>query len=362
MKIIQLIYSLSSGGAERFVVSLSNQLADMGHQVTICMLLSDNEERYIFNRQFVKPNVSVHSLGFSVGFSLSKMSALENYISSENPDVVHCHLNVIPYIFKTAINNKKRIRFIHTLHNVAESASGKKWQRGINHYYYSRNLIIPVTISDKCKDSFEKYYGLKSPNRIDNGCEKPVKTPNYEEVLAEVNALKKNIDTPVFIHVARFHKQKNQAMLIDVFNRLYDEGQDFVLLIIGDGFSKSEGAELKAKACKQIHFLGLRNNVSDFLYCSDAFCLSSIYEGLPISLLEAMACGVLPICTNVGGVPDVIEHGVTGLLSNVSPDEYYKVIRSYFNVKIEKTKLIEQFENHYSIRKCAERYMNIYIQ
>ena len=77
MKIIQLIYSLCSGGAERFVVSLSNQLAEMGHDVTVCMLLSSGNEKYMFNRQFMRPEVHFHSMDFEPGFSLRKVRALE---------------------------------------------------------------------------------------------------------------------------------------------------------------------------------------------------------------------------------------------------------------------------------------------
>ena len=147
MKIIQLLYSLSSGGAERFVVSLSNQLAEMGHDVTVCMLLSSGNDKYIFNRQFMRPDVHFHSMGFEPGFSLRKVRALEQYVLSVNPDVVHCHLNVIPYVFRLSLISRD-IRFVHTLHSVAENASGKDWQRVINRFFYSKGYIVPVLITD----------------------------------------------------------------------------------------------------------------------------------------------------------------------------------------------------------------------
>ena len=108
MKILQLIYSLSSGGAEKFVVDLSNQLAKMGHDVTLCMMLRDDKiDTLTFNKQFLSSSVKFHSMQFVRGFSLGKCRQLEKYIMNENPDVVHCHLNVIPYIYKLAIQNKK---------------------------------------------------------------------------------------------------------------------------------------------------------------------------------------------------------------------------------------------------------------
>lgn len=359
MKIIQLIYSLCSGGAERFVVSLSNQLAEMGHDVTICMLLSDKNTSYIFNCQFMNSHVKFHSMGFMPGFSLKKVTDVEKYILSQQPDVVHCHLNVIPYVFRLALTHSD-IRFIHTLHNVAENASGKKWQKYVNRFFYKNGYITPVTISEKCRQSYMQYYGLPSPVSIDNGCEIPRKSIKFDAVTAEVESYKNNKNTPVFIHVARFHEQKNQKLLIEVFNELDRNEQDFVLLVIGDGFDHGLGAELKGQACGKIHFLGLKNNVADYLYCSDAFCLTSIYEGLPISLLEAMACGVVPICTNVGGVPDVISDGESGYLSGVGLDEYIETIGRYQDNMIPKEIIISEFDKCYSMEYCAQGYLSLY--
>ena len=359
MKIIQLIYSLCSGGAERFVVSLSNQLTEMGHDVTVCMLLSDQNDSYVFNRQFLDSRVKFHSMGYLPGFSLKKVIDVEKYILSQQPDVVHCHLNVIPYVFRIAIAHRD-IRFIHTLHNVAENASGKKWQKFINRFFYKHRYITPITISARCRQSYRDYYGLPSPASIDNGCEVPRKSIRFDEVVSEVKSYKDNPHSPVFIHVARFHEQKNQNLLIDAFNELDRKDEDFVLLVIGDGFDHGPGAELKRRACAKIHFLGLKNNVADYLYCSDAFCLTSIYEGLPISLLEAMACGVVPICTNVGGIPDVIIEGVSGYLSNVGLGEYIDAIRRYRSDMITKDSIVAEFNKSYSMEYCAQCYMHLY--
>ena len=359
MKIIQLIYSLCSGGAERFVVSLSNQLAEMGHDVTVCMLLSSGNDKYIFNRQFMRPDVHFHSMGFEPGFSLRKVRALEQYVLSVNPDVVHCHLNVIPYVFRLSLISRD-IRFVHTLHNVAEKASGKDWQRVINRFFYSKGYIVPVTISEQCQLSYMKFYDLPAPARIDNGCEKPCRSALFETVRSEVSSYKRDNATPVFIHVARYHEQKNQAMLIDAFNELNKKGTDFILLVLGDGFDQGAGAELKAKACEKIHFLGLKDNVADYLLCADAFCLTSTYEGLPISLLEAVACGVVPVCTNVGGIPDVIENGVTGYLCPVNTDAYVACLERFISERLSGTNLKDYFERNFSISSCAMKYLEVY--
>ena len=201
---------------------------------------------------------------------------------------------------------------------------------------------------------------MPSPVSIDNGCEVPRKSIRFDEVVSEVESYKDNPHSPVFIHVARFHEQKNQNLLIDAFNELDRKGEDFVLLVIGDGFDHGPGAELKRRACAKILFLGLKNNVADYLYCSDAFCLTSIYEGLPISLLEAMACGVVPICTNVGGIPDVVSEGRTGYLSELLIADYCRAIELFIKYRLNPEWVVEQFVDNFSMNNCAQRYIQVY--
>lgn len=360
MRIIQLVYSLCSGGAERFVVSLSNCLAEMGHEVEICMLLDDAVEGRVFNKVFLRPEVQFHSMKFSTGFSLTKKRKVESYIKSKQPDVVHCHLNVIPYIYGLAYRNRS-IRFVHTLHSVAENAAGLKYQFGLNKFFYRKQIIQPVTISKKCQDSYVGFYHLDNAPYIDNGCAAVKPSPNYDKVCAEVENLKQGKNIPVFIHVARFDKLKNQDLLIDAFNTLSKEGLEFVLLVIGNGFQTEEALSLRNRACQNIRFLGEKNNVGDYLLNANAFCLTSIFEGLPISLLEALSAGITPICTPVGGIPDVIEEGTTGYLSeDANLSSYLSAIHRFLDCRLDSDVLKRHFENNFSMYACAEKYVEIY--
>jgi glycosyltransferase involved in cell wall biosynthesis len=158
---------------------------------------------------------------------------------------------------------------------------------------------------------------------------------------------------------------KNQKMLINVFNLLRKEGNLVSLLIIGEGFNSTLGKELKSFASENILFFDAVHNIADFFLNADAFCLSSTYEGMPITLIEALACGCTPICTPVGGIKDSIENGVTGFLSKtISETDYYETIISYLNKKddIKKEKLIESYNNQFSIEGCVNKYIELYIK
>ncbi|MPN39759.1 hypothetical protein SDC9_187288 [bioreactor metagenome] len=89
-----------------------------------------------------------------------------------------------------------------------------------------------------------------------------------------------------------------------------------------------------------------------------------MYEGLPISLIEAISCGCTPLCTPAGGIPDIIKHGETGFLSaDFTYESYYSLIREYIDHGkglISRAKLIETFENNFSIEITAQRYLKIF--
>ena len=152
-------------------------------------------------------------------------------------------------------------------------------------------------------------------------------------------------------------------MLISVFNKLRYEGFNVILLIIGDGFEKA--TDLKALALDHIHFLGLKSNVNDYLYASDAFCLSSVWEGMPISLIEAFACECIPVCTPVGGIVNTIEHGVTVFLSqSVSEKDYLEIIKQFIKLRksINKELLSSFYLENLRIEQCAANYMKLYCE
>ena len=363
MKIIQIIYSLCSGGAEKFVVDLSNQLATMGHEVTLCMLLDDTtDERLTFNKQFLNNAVNFHSMKFEPGFSICKVNKVEKYIRAESPDIVHCHLNVIPYVYGLSIFNHN-IKVFHTLHSVAEKASGIKIQRLINRFFYKYNTIQPIFISRLCLQSFLHFYKLNNAFLIDNGRAMISASSYYQQVKQEVESYKRTPNSIVFIHVARYNILKNQALLINAFNYLAKERCDFILLIVGNGYDCLKGKELQQLACDKIFFLGEKNNVNDYLLCSDAFCLTSKYEGLPISLLEALSCGITPICTAVGGIPDVITDGINGYLSErENIESYCNAIKRFLTKPLSRNELIDYYKANYSMEVCAQKYEKLYKQ
>ena len=163
--------------------------------------------------------------------------------------------------------------------------------------------------------------------------------------------------------IARFNPVKNQNLLIDAFNQLIEEGYNIDLVIIGNGFDTDGGMMLQSKANKRAHFIGTRKNVADYMLNTDIFCLSSDYEGMPITLLEASLAGVPAVSTPVCGAVDLIQDGINGFLSRSHSLEDYKAavikaIENFDGIKANAMKMKDS--SPYTIVECAKKYLDYF--
>lgn len=361
MKILHLIYELVPGGAERFVIDLTNELSK-DCEVSLYTLRDDTMGNSGFYVPEINERIKYVNLKIKPGFNPLLLLTFYKILRSEKPDIVHCHLNLVNYFFLLSVLFKNRIRFFYTIHNSAETEVETELEKAVMRFFFKHRYFVPVAISDETKASYQLFYRLNDLPVIYNGRKFNGKTPGYESVVNEISELKPTSRTKVFCHVSRYdEKQKNHKMLVSVFNRLSAENFDVVLLIIGEGFERA--SELKKLANKNIHFIGIRSNVTDYLYASDAFCLSSNFEGMPISLIEAFACGCPSICTPVGGIVNSVKHGETGFLSkSLSEDDYLEAVKQFIisYESIDKERLIRFYHENFSIEQCKTSYMNLY--
>jgi len=362
MKILQLVYSLGPGGAERFVVDLSNELAHQANDVTLCVLRDDQQGNSGFYRGDLSDKLNYINLKIPEGLKFNNILIINRLIKNLNPDVIHSHLNLVNYVFPLTLIHPK-IRFFHTIHSIPHSEVKSSVEYWIRRYFYSTFRMKAITISKEVSLSFLSYYKFASYHEIYNGRALPKPTPAFSDVKNDIQKFRDNGST-IFLHIGTCNTAKNQRMLIGAFNKILSNGDHAMLMIIGSGFDSEEGRNLKKLACDKIIFLGEKHNVSDYLLNADAFCLSSVREGMPISIIEAFACGCTPICTPIGGLINTIKNGVTGYLSkSVSEDDYYVAIRDYLENKnkIKKADLIQYYNNYFSIEECAKKYLSSYM-
>lgn len=368
MRILQLIPSLIDGGAERFVVDLCNELV-LTDEVYLCSFFPINQNEAFFKEE-LSHEVKIMSLHKKLGFDSSVFMSLRKLINKIDPHIVHTHLNTLNYLLPLTLIPGQRFRVIHTVHNDASKEVNTNAERKIRHWFYRNKKARPVTISKESDNSFKKVYPQVGSTMIYNGTRMPKKSSQFESVESFIKEAKKNSETKVFVHIGRVTPQKNHTMLVAAFQKLLDTDANALLIMIGgerDTPASQTIVQLLKNACNEnILWVGGNQPATDYLKLADFFCLSSIYEGMPISLIEAFACQSLPVCTPVGGIPEMI--GDLGVLSeDVDTDSYYQSLKKVYELdktELEKRtqSLLALFNDQYSIKYCAENYRKLYVQ
>lgn len=358
MRILECIHSLQPGGAERFVVELSNELSKQ-HEVILLTLKNRDNKNENFYLGDLSHRVTFKSLGFNDGFHLSYLFRVYKTIKEFKPDIVHVHC-ISQYLILCFLFYSK-CKYVQTLHNKAEY--GLKRTKPMTQFLLKKKILKMVTISDINRKSFRDYLHLDCDALIYNGRSKPNITPLFHETQQYINSIKTDQNDIILLTIARCHKQKNLQLLIQAVNKLVEINTPIKLLIIGDGYNSELGDYWKSISCDSIFFLGPRNNIADYLSLSDGFCLASIYEGMPITLIEALACKCIPLSTPVSGMLDIIQDGKNGFISkSFELEDYIDLILRFINNRnnINKEDLYSTFEEKFSITKCATKYLNVF--
>ncbi len=358
MKIVHILPDLYIGGGQKFTIDLCNELAQNPQNEVYLLSINKVDENSIMKKK-IDPKVNFLSTEKEIGFSIGTMLKVYKILKKIKPDVVHSHLRGLAYASISLILLK--IPNVHTVHNVASKEVGAKVRKYYNFLYKFFNSR-PVSISTLVLETVKKEYGSNQNELIFNGTKALEKTDQFEITKEYIEKLKKTKDTRVFVNIARISEQKNQVMLVQAFEELIEQGEDVLLLIIGNGDKEYHDKckrELKSK--EFIIFEGAKSNIADYMICCDALCLSSLYEGLPIVILEAFSCGKPTITTPAGGVVDVVIENKTGYISDgFSKDKYVKTVKRFITSPQLKENIKEIFKNEYDIKITADRYLSLY--
>lgn len=312
MKIVEVIPQLEQGGAERFVVDLCNALAER-NDVTLIVLHS--LEKYGLFRKELSEKVRLIGMNKKMGFDAKLLFSLARTIRRIRPDVVHTHMKGLDYTLLLFLFSR-RTKFIHTVHNDAEKEVFATLSRIVRKIGFRSGRVLPVTISEESQRSFTDFYHLPSA-MIYNG--RPAYPRPSDEAIAAVKAeiagLRRNASGTVIVNIARLSPQKNQTVLACAVDALNRQGHPIDLFIAGDTRDTAAANAVKAVGSPYCHLLGTKLNPRDYMLAADAFCLSSVYEGMPITLIECFSVGTIPVCTPAGGIVNMIRNGENGILA-----------------------------------------------
>jgi glycosyltransferase involved in cell wall biosynthesis len=353
IKILQIIPTLGLGGAEIIVEHLSLALIEQGFDVSVVSLYKEHSP---ITERLEAYGIPIFYLNKKKGLDLKIFFRLYKLFKKEKPDVVHTHLYSTTYATPVSIITGVPTR-IHTIHSIAKKEVG--WlKRKVNKFFYKFCSLIPVAISPAVQESVISEYGLltKKIPLIYNGVD-------IKKCIPKKSYIGNKIQT--IIHIGSFKEAKNHLGLLESFKIVHDHAPNTLLKLIGIG-DLENSIEEKVKELDlemDVEFLGLKSNVYPYLSESDIFVLPSIWEGMPISLIEAMATGLPIVATAVGGVPDMIENKVTGILVSTDNEQIARALLLLINDCNLREKLgiaARNVSKVFSSKEMASNYAKLY--
>lgn len=385
LRIMLIISNLQIGGAQEVVRTLSEYFPEKGHQTVVCTF-EDGPLRKEIERSGIPVEIlparkhSIISLPSFIMDMLHIRKAIASKIDKYQINIVQTQLLRGLDFLVLSLRPRKKLLVFWTFHNALfvlrhEHLPRFRWLLGFKRWAHSqlyrwtaRWVNGLIVVSDDVKKALQEYVGPLDgkisviPNSVD--------IRRYSQAV-DRNRIRSDLglsaEHQVFAIVATFKKQKGHKYLLEATASLIQEHPNIRLLLIGDGELRNEleNQVHDLELSRNVMFLGLRTDVPKLLAASDYYILPSLWEGLPVSLVEAMACGLPIIATRVSGTKDVMLHQQTGLL--VSPGDAKELGEAILYLLSHPDQAIQmgyaarkRVAENFSAEQQAESYLSIY--
>lgn len=392
MKILLVIPNLKKGGAERLVLDILKQLLlDKNFEAQLVIFRDEIEYQVEDIREFIQIIPSSVALSFKRKPVL-RINELQTFIEQFMPDVIHTHLFEAEIVSRFCNYSKARW-FTHVHDNMPQlknlsfkllankQAVTNYFEKKILFKNYFRNggthfIAISSHTEAYIKSVQSKYPVTLLHNAIDvkrfqntNEFKQPITnsddsqtTPNFQPLTHNASLLNPQPSTLNLINIGSFVSKKNQNFLLDIIFELKARNFNVNCIFLGDGPTKKE-VEMRAmdlNIINQCNFLGNVEQVEEYLWKSDVYVHTAIYEPLGLVLIEAMAAG-LPIVTLDGhGNRDLMENGKNGFILKEQDPKMFatKIIEVYRNQEIKEFNI--RFARQYDIGNYTYKLLSIY--
>jgi glycosyltransferase involved in cell wall biosynthesis len=364
ISVLYLITELNVGGAEKVVANLATQLSKRGHNVLVACLFDPGP----IADEIIAAGVPVVNLGMRGKGDLRVVFRLLRLLRIEGIQVLHSHLfhaNLLAPIVGRIANIPI---IIATRHSADIYGRRREWVSS----WVRRLCDAVVAVSEEVRDEELRSSHLP-PSKM-------IVIPNGVEIQAHAQLDRTNIvalrgelgippNVPLIGTVASFKDYKGHTYLIDATVRILEQFPNAKVLFVGDGPLRTQ-LENKVEVLDltdAIVFTGIRRDVRELLTLLDLFVLPSLSEALPVAVLEAMAAGRPVVATSVGGVPEAVVNGVTGLLVPPrNPTALAEAIVSLLSGPELRQQMgqagRERVLQHFSVEQMVERTQTLYEQ
>ncbi len=306
--VLHLCESSSTGGAESILISLVEHLDKSRYRSMVC-LLSDGWLRV----QLEKRNVETVVIPQPRSFDVTWLLRIFRLLQDRKIHLMHSH-EFATNVYASVLSSLTGVPVVATAHG--KNYYGDKWRRRAAYRFVARKSTM-VAVSKDLKRFLTERIGIAPGNIrvVHNGIDLRQYSVNAANpaIRAELGI---SAGQPVIGTVGNLFPVKGQTYLLKACKGVAGKFPAFVLLIAGEGdqldLLSKEASDLGIAG--NVKFLGFRDDVPSLLQAMDVFVLPSLSEGLPLSILEALALQKPVVATNVGGVSEIVEDGVTAYL------------------------------------------------
>lgn len=319
IKVAVIITKLELGGAQKVAISICEKIDKTKFEPFLicgCGGILDEETKNKIKVIFIKDLIrEINPIK-----DLKALYSIYKILKQEKPLIVHTHSSKAGIIGRLAARLCGIKNIIHTIHGFSFNDTQS---------FLKKNLFIFL---EKVGAKFSKYLIPVSTENITKGLNNHIgKKEQYHYIRLGVDidnfknfngipSLKKelNIDDKDYLvtTIGPFKPQKNLPDFIKIAKDISEKDKRFKFVMVGDGTLRSnfEGLIKDYNISNNIFLLGWRKDISNILNSSDIFVMTSLWEGLPISTIEAMCCGLSPIVNDVDGQREIVKNGFNGFL------------------------------------------------
>ena len=316
--IIWMIDSLGPGGAEQLMPTMMKRFKDAGFNIRVCALQTRAGNPIAADLKRIGLPVDLIPVP-NLRHPLNLFRVL-SYFKIHRPQLVHTQLEFSDILGTLAarILGIPSVSTVHILDKSAEKKS-KVMRLKLRRFVLRKFCSRIIAVSEKTRTHHLKTGGL-DPNKVTtvyNGIDiARFKVTNESQITKTKQVLHLPLNSQIIITVAVLREPKGIQYMINALPAILEEIPDIHYLVVGDGAYGTSLKDLSAALSIQDHitFAGHRTDIPDLLACGDIFVLPTLGDALPTVLIEALAAGKPIVASNVGGVPEIIENGVNGVL------------------------------------------------
>ena len=344
MNLLYLLFSFTTGGTERLVCDICNEMSHRGHNVHL-YVVNDLYDAHMLQQLDPQIQVRLQKRSVGGGNKLQTLLNIAQYIRENQIDVVHCNSLNAPELLLLRPLYFPKTKILHTIHGLGQYRTLGGLKCALRNLLCDRFIAISKCVEDEMLASGAAKNKVTTVYNAINLSRFPAQRPVRED--------SENFRIG---HVARIMPEvKGQDILLEAIGLLHEKYPQLHCAFAGDADAAHQQAftDLKASASRlgiedHVTFLGNVEDVPSFLATLDAFVLPSRSEGFGISLIEAMAMGLPCIASRLDGPAEILQDGKYGLLFNTNNPQ---------DLADKLEQLILNYDHYRSAASVAEQYV-----